>query len=66
VLYRDGVPIAVLEAKEIRFLVPLDAAEQWKARNALLRRRVPPKVRAYLSQSGATVSPAQKPSTLVH
>jgi ATP-dependent Lhr-like helicase len=66
VLYRDGVPIAVLEAKEIRFLVPLDAAEQWKARNALLRRRVPPKVRAYLSQTGQTVSPAQKPSTLVH
>ncbi|HEY6045267.1 MAG TPA: hypothetical protein VIU65_01620, partial [Pyrinomonadaceae bacterium] len=66
VLFRDGVPIAVLEAKEIRFLVPLDAAEQWKARNALLRRRVPPKVRAYLSQTGGTVSPAQKPSTLVH
>jgi ATP-dependent Lhr-like helicase len=66
VLYRDGVPIAVLEAKEIRFLVPLDAAEQWKARNALLRRRIPPKVRAYLSEAGRTVSPAQKPSTLVH
>jgi ATP-dependent helicase Lhr and Lhr-like helicase len=66
VLYRDGVPIAVLEAKEIRFLVPLDAAEQWKARNALLRRRIPPKVRAYLSQTGRTLSPPQKPSTLVH
>ncbi|HKP38951.1 MAG TPA: DEAD/DEAH box helicase [Pyrinomonadaceae bacterium] len=66
VLFRDGVPIALLEAKEIRFLVELDAAEQWKARNALLRRRVPPKVRAYLSQSGKTISPAQKPSSLVH
>src|SRR6185503_8877968 len=66
VLFRDGVPIAILEAKEIRFLAELDAAEQWKARNALLRRRIPPKVRAYLSQTGRTVSPPQKPSSLVH
>jgi ATP-dependent helicase Lhr and Lhr-like helicase len=64
-LYRDGVPVAVLEAKEIRFLVEMSAAEQWQARNALLRRHVPPKVRAYLNQSGRTVSPAQV-STLTH
>ena len=56
-LYRDGVPIAVLEAKEIRYVVEMNAAEQWQARNALLRRRVPPKVRAYLNQSGSTTSP---------
>ena len=56
-LYRDGVPIAVLEAKEIRFLSEMDPADQWQARNALLRRRVPPKVRAYLNQSGSTTSP---------
>jgi ATP-dependent Lhr-like helicase len=56
-LYRDGVPIAVLEAKEIRFLIEMDAADEWQARNALLRRRVPPKVRAYLNQSGSTASP---------
>jgi ATP-dependent Lhr-like helicase len=65
-LYRDGVPIVVLEAREIRFLVEMDAAEQWRARQALLRRHVPPKVRAYLSQAGRTVSPPQKPSTLIH
>jgi ATP-dependent Lhr-like helicase len=59
VLYRDGVPIALLEAKEIRFLVEMNAAEQWKARNALLRRNVPPKVRAYLSTPGMAVSPPQ-------
>ncbi|HVS82035.1 MAG TPA: hypothetical protein VHE60_09905, partial [Pyrinomonadaceae bacterium] len=57
VLYRDGVPIALLEAKKIHFLVGMNPAEQWKAQNALLRRNVPPKVRAYLSQSGMTVSP---------
>jgi ATP-dependent Lhr-like helicase len=56
-LYRDGAPIAVLEAREIRFLIEMDAAEEWQARNALLRRRVPPKVRAYLNQSGSTASP---------
>jgi ATP-dependent Lhr-like helicase len=56
-LCRDGVPIAVLEAKEIRFLIEMDAADEWQARNALLRRRVPPKVRAYLNQSGSAASP---------
>ena len=57
VLYRDGVPIAVLEAKELRFLVEMNAADQWRARNALLRRHIPPKVRTYLNQTGKTVSP---------
>src|SRR5437588_9022778 len=66
VLYRDGIPIAVLEAKEIRFLTEMGAADQWRARNALLRRHVPPKVRAYLSQAGRTVSPPQAISRLTH
>jgi ATP-dependent Lhr-like helicase len=65
VLYRDGVPIAVMEAKELRFLVEMNAADQWQARNALLRRHVPPKVRTYLNQSGSTVSP-QSVSPLTH
>src|SRR5438067_5982368 len=65
VLYRDGVPIALQEAKEIRFLVEMTPAEQWQARQALLRRYVPPKVRAYLNQTGRTVSPPQV-SSLTH
>jgi ATP-dependent helicase Lhr and Lhr-like helicase len=65
VLYRDGVPIAVMEAKELRFLVEMSAADQWQARNALLRRQVPPKVRTYLNQSGGTVSPPSM-SPLTH
>ncbi len=65
-LYRDGVPIAMLEAKELRFLVEMTAADQWQARNALLRRHVPPKVRAYLNQTGRTVSPPQSVSSLTH
>ncbi len=66
VLYRDGVPIALQEAKEIRFLIEMTPAEQWQARQALLRRHVPPKVRAYLSQSRLTVSPTQAGGNLVH
>ncbi|MFN2578820.1 MAG: DEAD/DEAH box helicase [Pyrinomonadaceae bacterium] len=65
VLYRDGVPIALMEAREIRFLPEMTPAEQWQARQALLRRYVPPKVRAYLNQSGRTVSPPQV-SALTH
>jgi ATP-dependent helicase Lhr and Lhr-like helicase len=40
-LYRDGVPIAVLAAGEVRFLEPLAPDAEWSARNALLRRQVP-------------------------
>jgi ATP-dependent Lhr-like helicase len=41
VLYRDGLPLATLAGGEVRFLAALDAAAQWQARNALLRRHVP-------------------------
>jgi ATP-dependent Lhr-like helicase len=65
VLYRDGVPVAVLEAKEVRYLVEMSIADQWQARNALLRRYVPPQVRTYLNQSGNALSP-QSLSRLTH
>jgi ATP-dependent Lhr-like helicase len=41
VLYRDGVPIALLAGGEVRFLEQLEAKEQWEAQNLLLRRHVP-------------------------
>ncbi len=41
VLYRDGVPIALLAGGEVRFLEELEPKEQWEARNLLLRRHVP-------------------------
>jgi ATP-dependent Lhr-like helicase len=37
-LLRDGVPIAVQAAGEIRFLAPLSVPEEWTVRNALMRR----------------------------
>ena len=41
VLYRDGIPIALLAGGEVRFLEDLTPAEQWRAQNALVRRHVP-------------------------
>ena len=51
VLYRDGEAIAILESKEIRFLTQLESASEWKARNALVQRHIPPELRAYLGYS---------------
>ena len=41
VLYRDGVPIALAVAGDVRFLEQLPPDAQWAARGALLRRQVP-------------------------
>jgi ATP-dependent Lhr-like helicase len=41
VLYRDGVPIALLAAGAVQFLETLDAATEWAAHKALLRGAVP-------------------------
>jgi len=41
VLYRDGVPLALLAGGEVSFLETLPPEEQWQARNLLLRRQVP-------------------------
>jgi ATP-dependent Lhr-like helicase len=51
ILYRDGIPIAVHEGKETRFLVDLDAAARWQAHTALVRRPVVPELKAYLGKS---------------
>jgi len=51
ILYRDGVPIAVLEAGQERYLVDLEKAAQWPARKALIHRPVPPQLKAYLGRS---------------
>ncbi len=42
VLYRDGVPVAVQVAEEVRFLESVSAEDEWALRNSLLRRRQPP------------------------
>ncbi|MEK6406680.1 MAG: DEAD/DEAH box helicase [Acidobacteriota bacterium] len=50
ILYRDGVPIATLESGSVRFLVEMDSASEWKAKNALVRRAIAPPLRTYLSR----------------
>jgi ATP-dependent Lhr-like helicase len=40
-LYRDGLPIALLAGGEVQFLETLDPATQWEARKSLLRGAVP-------------------------
>jgi ATP-dependent Lhr-like helicase len=40
-LYRAGLPVALLAGGEVQFLATLDAATQWEARKALLRGAIP-------------------------
>jgi ATP-dependent helicase Lhr and Lhr-like helicase len=40
-LFRDGLPIAMLAAGDVRFLETLDAASEWEAHKALLRQTAP-------------------------
>jgi len=51
ILYRDGVPIAVLEAGQERYLIELEKTAEWPARKALIHRPVPPQLKAYLGRS---------------
>src|SRR5262249_36813706 len=41
ILYRDGVPVAVLSGGKMQFLVTLDTAAQWEAQTRLLRSPAP-------------------------
>jgi len=41
ILLRDGLPVAVLEAKHVRFIATLDPADQWQANLALRRKHMP-------------------------
>jgi ATP-dependent helicase Lhr and Lhr-like helicase len=41
VLYRDGLPVALLAAGEVQFLETLEPATEWQARIALLRSAMP-------------------------
>lgn len=48
VLYRGGVPIAMLDAGEVIFLREVAAEEQWALQQALLKQVFPPRLRSYL------------------
>jgi ATP-dependent Lhr-like helicase len=40
-VYRDGLPIALLSGGKVQFVVTLDTAAQWEAQNRLLRSATP-------------------------
>ncbi len=52
ILFRDGVPVAVREARETRHLVAADPAAEHELERALVRKRVSPALRAYLGHVG--------------
>jgi ATP-dependent Lhr-like helicase len=51
VLFRDGVPVAVALGKAVQFLATVEKEKEWEFKNLLLRRSVPPGLRAYLSST---------------
>ena len=48
ILYHDGVPTAVLESGDTKFVAELSRAMEWKAKAALMRKATPPQLRSYL------------------
>jgi ATP-dependent Lhr-like helicase len=52
VLFRDGVPIAVREARETRHLVEPQGLARHEVERALVRKRVSPALRSYLGSAG--------------
>jgi ATP-dependent Lhr-like helicase len=40
-LFRDGLPVALLRGDDVRFLTDLDTVTQWEARKTLLRSASP-------------------------
>ncbi len=50
ILFLDGNVIAVKEGKEVKILSRDATLDEWKVKNALIQRRVSPKLRAYLGK----------------
>jgi len=48
VLYRDGIPIAVLDSGVVNFLKEIPVEEQWQLQQTLIKQEFPPQLRAYL------------------
>lgn len=49
VIYQNGVPIAVKEGKEVKFLKEFTDQEQWELKNKLIQKEITPELRPYLS-----------------
>ena len=51
VLYKDGMPLAVLEGGKVSFLREVDPQEQWQLQQVLMHREFPARLRAYIGTS---------------
>ena len=49
ILFRDGLPVAVLEKGEVRFVQEVAPEGRWDAHMALKKRQIPAQLRPYLS-----------------
>jgi len=50
ILFEDGKIIGIKEGKDVRFLREKGDSDEWCLKNALIQRRVSPKLRAYLGK----------------
>ena len=50
ILYKDGLPLAVLEKNAVRFLREVEEAEQWQLSQVLTQREFPARLRAYIGR----------------
>lgn len=50
ILYRDGLPLAVLDSNKVRFLGEVNAEEQWQLQQVLMHREFPARLRAYIGK----------------
>jgi len=51
ILYKNGVPIAVKEGKEVKFLSEIEDEKKWELQNALIRLPISPSLRSYLGKA---------------
>ncbi|MDT8397597.1 MAG: DEAD/DEAH box helicase [Pseudomonadales bacterium] len=50
ILFEDGLPLAILEKDEVRFLRDIGPEQQWTLQQHIQRRCFPPRLRAYLGR----------------
>ncbi|MDA9871022.1 DEAD/DEAH box helicase [Gammaproteobacteria bacterium] len=55
VLFEDGIPIAVVESGEVKFLREVAPEKQWALQQALVQKNFPPRLRSYLGAGKASL-----------
>ena len=50
ILYKNGIPVALKEGKEVSWLEEFEGEEKWKIHHTVMERTIPPKLRQYLGK----------------